>query len=166
MWLTWECLQLPAQYNTEIPAHLALLSPASWLCCLLYLGLLSSLDICPGFRQPRLEVDAVEEGDDAAASCTQCKQFHIQGQELLCLLDKKVLPNKKKKAVKLRAFTVNVTHCVAAHSRFTCLSPAESLYLYIPAEFQTLHRTPWAFVPSLSQVHWAAAPGWPRTGQG
>lgn len=112
-----------------------------------------------------LEEDAVEEGD-AAASCTQCSQFHIQGQELLCLLDKKVFPSTNEKIVKFRAFTVNITHCVAAYSRSTCLSPAESLYLYIPAEFQTLHRTPWAFVPSLSQVHWAAAAGWPRAGQG
>lgn len=88
-----------------------------------------------------LEKDAAEEGD-AAASCTQCNQFCIQGQELLCLLDKKVFPSTNEKTVKFRAFTVSITHCVAAYSRSTCLSPAESLYLYIPAEFQTLHRTP------------------------
>lgn len=50
-----------------------------------------------GLDNQGLGVDAVEEGD--AAGSSQCNQFHIQGQELLYLLDKKVLPSRNEKAV-------------------------------------------------------------------
>ena len=91
-----------------------------------------------GLGNRRLEVDAVEEGD-ATASCTRCNQFHFQGQESLCLLDIKVCPSGNAKTVEFRAFMAYITHCAAAYSKSACLSPAESLHLYIPAEFQALH---------------------------
>lgn len=46
-----------------------------------------------GLGKQRLELDAVEQGDGATASCTHCNQFHLQGQESLRLLDIKVCPS-------------------------------------------------------------------------
>lgn len=77
--------------------------------------------------------------EGCCGSCTRCNQFHFQGQESLSLLDRKVSPSGNAKTVEFGAFMANVTHHVVAYSRFVCLSPTESLYLYIPAEFQTLH---------------------------
>lgn len=88
MWLMWGCLQLPTQYNScpfsfTVSSILVVLSPVPGLApahCLHWM-------FAQTLGNQGLEVDAVEEGD-AAASCTQCNQFHIQGQELLCLLHK------------------------------------------------------------------------------
>lgn len=174
MWLIWRCPQLTTVPHRDawVSTHLAF-TPCIPGCAVSYTWahscrvthVLSLLDVWQGLGNQRLEVDAVEEGD-ATASCAHCNQFHFQGQESLCLLDTKVCPSGNAKTMEFRAFMANSAHCAAVYSRSAFLSPTESLYLYIPAKFQTLHWTPWAFVPSLSQVHWAAAAGRPRAGQG
>lgn len=91
-----------------------------------------------GLGNQRLEVDAVEEGD-AAASSTHCNQFSFQGQEALCLLDIQVRPSGNANTVEFGAFMANITTVWLLTAGLVFFSPAESLYLYIPAEFQTLH---------------------------
>lgn len=115
-----------------------------------------SLCIPGGAVSSTWAIFAMEVGD-AAASCTCCNQFHFKGQESSFLLNTQLCP--------ISSSGNKTTECMV-YSRSSCFSPTESLYLYIPAEFQTLHWTPRAFVPSLSQVHWAAAAGRPCAGQG
>lgn len=97
---------------------------------------LSLLDVCIRVRRPK-----AGSGSECCGErrCCCLQQFHFQGQESVCLLDVKVCPSGNAKTLEFGAFMANITHCTAAYSRSACLSPAESLYLYIPAEFQTLH---------------------------